>query len=150
PSEAAAIGVAGALLLGVLSRTLTRTSFMESLMAATRTSCMIAFIIAGASCLSIAAGFVQIPQQLASWVGSLGLGHYTFLLVLACVILIMGCFLEGISIIVLSSAVMLPMVQEQGINLLWFGIFLTILIEAAQITPPVGFNLFVLQSLSGK
>ncbi len=150
PSEAAALGVVGALLLGLASKTLTRQTFMGSLMGATRTSCMIGFIIAGAAGVTTAVGFAQIPQALAAWTGTLGLGYYGLLFALAIIILIMGCFLEGISIIVLSSAVMLPMVQAHGIGLLWFGIFLTILIEAAQITPPVGFNLYVLQSLSGR
>lgn len=111
---------------------------------------MIGFIIACAAAVTTAAGLAGIPESLAAWTGTLGLGRFGLLLALAIIILIMGCFLEGISIIVLSSAVMLPMVTAQGVDLLWFGIFLTILIEAAQITPPVGFNLFVLQSLSGK
>jgi TRAP-type C4-dicarboxylate transport system permease large subunit len=119
-------------------------------MAATRMSCMIALIIAAAACLTIAVGFLDIPRALASWVDALGLSSWGLLAVLAVCILVMGCFLEGISIIVLSASVMLPMVQAAGIDLLWFGIFVVILIEAAQITPPVGFNLFVLQSLTGR
>lgn len=150
PTEAAVIGVVGSLLLAAFGRTLTWASFMDSLMAAMRTSCMIAFIIACAACLTIAVGFVDIPRVLASWVGSLALSPTALIAVLAIFILIMGCFLEGISIIVLSSSVMLPMVQAAGIDLIWFGIFITILIEAAQITPPVGFNLFVLQALTGR
>lgn len=150
PTEAATIGVVGSLLLAAIGRTLTLANFMEGLLAATRTSCMIAFIIACAACLTIAVGFVDIPRTLANWVDQMGLSPTALLAVLAVMIVIMGCFLEGISIIVLSSAVMLPMVETAGIDLLWFGIFLTILIEAAQITPPVGFNLFVLQALSGR
>lgn len=111
---------------------------------------MIAFIIAAASCLTIAVAFIDLPRQLAAWVGTLGLAPLALLAVIGVLILILGCFLEGISIIVLTSSVMLPMVQAAGIDLIWFGIFLVILIEAAQITPPVGFNLFVLQNLTGK
>jgi len=150
PTEAATIGVVGALILAAVGGGLTRESFMESLMAAVRTSCMISFIIACAACLTIAVAFVDIPRSLASWVDAMQLSPYALLAVLAVFMLILGCFLEGISIIVLTSSVMLPMVQAAGIDLLWFGIFVVVLIEAAQITPPVGFNLFVLQSITGK
>ncbi|MBN9454804.1 MAG: TRAP transporter large permease subunit [Bosea sp.] len=150
PTEAATIGVIGALVLAAVGGGLTRASFMDGLMAAMRTSCMISFIIACAACLTIAVAFVDIPRSLASWVDAMHLSPYALLAVLAVFILILGCFLEGISIIVLTSSVMLPMVQAAGIDLLWFGIFVVILIEAAQITPPVGFNLFVLQSITGK
>ncbi len=150
PTEAATIGVIGALILAAIGGGLTRESFMEGLMAAMRTSCMISFIIACAACLTIAVAFVDIPRSLASWVEAMHLSPYALLAVLAVFMLILGCFLEGISIIVLTSSVMLPMVQAAGIDLLWFGIFVVILIEAAQITPPVGFNLFVLQSITGK
>ena len=150
PTEAATIGVVGALVLAAVGGGLTRESFMESLMAAVRTSCMISFIIACAACLTIAVAFVDIPRSLAEWVNAMNLSPYALLAVLAVFMLILGCFLEGISIIVLTSSVMLPMVQAAGIDLLWFGIFVVVLIEAAQITPPVGFNLFVMQSITGK
>ncbi|MBE9636468.1 TRAP transporter large permease [Salipiger mangrovisoli] len=150
PTEAAVIGVVGALLLSGAYRTLSWASFRDGLMSAMRTSCMISFIIGAASCLSIAVAFVDLPRQLAAWVGTLGLSPMILLCVLGVLILILGCFLEGISIIVLTSSVMLPMIEAAGIDLVWFGIFLVILIEAAQITPPVGFNLFVMQSLTGQ
>jgi tripartite ATP-independent transporter DctM subunit len=150
PTEAATIGVIGALILAVAGGGFTGKDFMEGLMSAMRTSCMISFIIACAACLTIAVAFVDIPRALASWVAAMNLSPYALLAVLAVFMLILGCFLEGISIIVLTSSVMLPMVQAAGIDLLWFGIFVVVLIEAAQITPPVGFNLFVLQSITGK
>ncbi|SDU45219.1 TRAP transporter large permease [Stappia sp. ES.058] len=149
PTEAAVVGVLGALGLSAMSRSLTFESFMDGVMAAVRTSCMISFIIACAACLSIAVAFVDLPRQLATWVDTLNLSPYALLAVLAVLILVLGCFLEGISIIVLTSSVMLPMVQSAGVDLVWFGIFITVLIEAAQITPPVGFNLFVMQSVTG-
>lgn len=150
PTEAAAFGVVGALVLAAWSRTLTWATFSESVMASVRTSCMISMIIACAACLSISVAFLNLPAALAGWVQSFGLPPFALLAVLAIVILVLGCFLEGISIIVLTSSVMLPMVQAAGIDMIWFGIFLVILIEAAQITPPVGFNLFVLQSITQK
>jgi tripartite ATP-independent transporter DctM subunit len=150
PTEAAAIGVLGALVLAAFGKTLTFESFIEGLMSAMRTSCMISFIIACAACLTIAVAFVDIPRTLAAWVDAMNLPPVALLAVLAFFILVLGCFLEGISIIVLTSSVMLPMIQAAGIDLLWFGIFIVILIEAAQITPPVGFNLFVLQSITGR
>ena len=150
PTEAATLGVVGALILSAVTGGLTWATFVDGLMGAMRTSCMIAFIIACAACLTVAVAFVDIPRTLATWVEGFHLSPYALLAVLAILILILGCFLEGISIIVLTSSVILPMVQLAGIDLLWFGIFLVILIEAAQITPPVGFNLFVLQSITGR
>lgn len=149
PTESATIGVIGALILAVLGGNLDRASFLDSLLAATRISCMINLIIACAACLSIAVGFVDIPRVLSLWVGSLGLSPYGLLAVLTLVFLFLGCFLEGISILVLSSPVVLPLVEAAKIDLLWFGIYMVIVIEIAQITPPVGFNLFVLQNLTG-
>ena len=150
PTEAATIGVVGALALSALTGGLTFENFMDGLMSAMRTSCMIGFIIACAAVLTIAVAFVDIPRALAAWVDTFKLSSYALLAVLAILLLILGCFLEGISIIVLTSSVMLPMVKAAGIDLLWFGIYIVVLIEAAQITPPVGFNLFVLQSITGK
>lgn len=150
PTEAAAFGVIGALVLAFFSRTLTFEAFLDSLLTSVRTSCMISMIIASAACLSMSVAFLNLPSMLASWVQSFGLSPMALLAVLAVAILIIGCFLEGISIIVLTSSVMLPMVQAAGIDMIWFGVFLVILIEAAQITPPLGFNLFVLQNITGK
>ncbi|NIY75327.1 TRAP transporter large permease subunit [Thalassospira sp. HF15] len=148
PTEAAAVGVIGALALSLFYRTLDWGNIKSGIMAAMQTSCMIAMIIAAASCLSIAIAYINLPGALAEWVAGLDLSPYALLAVLGALVLVMGCFLEGISIIVLTSSVVLPLVESAGINLVWFGIFLIILIEAAQITPPVGFNLFVLQSLT--
>lgn len=148
PTEAAAVGVVGALGLSMFYRTLDWENAKNGLMAAMQTSCMIAMIIAAASCLSIAIAYIDLPRALAQWVVGLDLSPYALLAVLGVLVLLMGCFLEGISIIVLTSSVVLPLVESAGINLVWFGIFLIILIEAAQVTPPVGFNLFVLQSLT--
>ncbi len=150
PTEAASIGILGALILAGINRTLTREMFVESLLSATRISCMIAFIIAGAACLSIAVGFADIPRVAAGWVRDMELSAYGLLFVLTLFFLVLGCFLEGISILVLSSSVVLPMIQAVGIDPIWFGIYAVIVIECAQITPPVGFNLIVLKSMTGR
>ncbi|KIC15687.1 TRAP transporter large permease [Leisingera sp. ANG-DT] len=150
PTDAAAVGVVLALLLSWQSGSLTRQSFTEGLMGATITSCMIAFILAGASFLTVAMGFTGIPRILAEWIGSLNLSTFTLLAALTIFFVIMGCFLDGISVVVLTASVIMPMVLEAGIDPLWFGIFLVIVVEMSQITPPVGFNLFVLQSLTGR
>lgn len=150
PTDAAAVGVVLALLLSWQSGSLTRQSFTEGLMGATVTSCMIAFILAGASFLTVAMGFTGIPRILAEWIGSLNLSTFTLLAALTIFFVIMGCFLDGISVVVLTASVIMPMVLEAGIDPLWFGIFLVIVVEMSQITPPVGFNLFVLQSLTGR
>ncbi|WP_027882138.1 TRAP transporter large permease [Meiothermus rufus] len=150
PTEAASLGVLGALLIAMATRSLSWQGLQESLVSAVRTSSMIGFILAGAAVLSIAMGFTGIPAALAAWVGSLGLSKYALLAVLMFLFLLLGAFLDGISIIVLTTSVILPLAKAVGIDLLWFGIFLVIAVELAQITPPVGFNLFVLQGLSGR
>ena len=119
-------------------------------MGATITSCMIAFILAGASVLTIAMGFTGIPRAMAAVIGDMGLSPWMLLAALTVVYVILGCFLDGISMVVLTTSVVLPMVQAANIDLLWFGIYIVLVVEMAQITPPVGFNLFVLQGLTGK
>jgi len=148
--EAAVFGVFGALVLSLLSGSLSRKTFMESLMGATRTSCMIAFILAGAAFLTVAMGFTGIPRALAEYIATLGLSPLGLIVVLTIFFALLGCFLDGISVVVLTTSVVLPMVELAGIDLLWFGIYLVLVVEMSQITPPVGFNLFVLQALTGK
>jgi C4-dicarboxylate transporter DctM subunit len=150
PTEAATMGVIGALVLAAWTRSLDRESFMASLMGAVRTSCMIAFILAGAAFLSIAMGFTGVPRVIAGYVDGWNLSPTELLIVLTLLYIVLGCFLDGISMMVLTASVVLPMVRGAGIDLLWFGIFTVIVVEMAQITPPVGFNLFVLQSLTGR
>ena len=150
PTDAAAVGVFLALLLSWLSGSLTRRSFVDGLMGATRTSCMIAFILAGASFLTSAMGFTGIPRMLAEWIGTQGLSTYGLLAALTVFFVVLGCFLDGISLVVLTTAVILPVVEAAGIDRIWFGIYLVVVVEMSQITPPVGFNLFVLQGLTGR
>jgi tripartite ATP-independent transporter DctM subunit len=150
PTDAAAVGVALALLIAWLSGSLTWETFKDGLMGATRTSCMIAFILAGAAFLTVAMGFTGIPRELAAWIAKLGLSKYELLAALTVFFVVMGCFLDGISVVVLTTAVVMPMVEQAGIDRIWFGIYLVLVVEMSQITPPVGFNLFVLQGLTGK
>lgn len=150
PTEAATIGVIGALVLAFVTGSLSRASFVESLMGAVRTSCMIAFILAGAAFMSIAMGFTGVPRVLASYVDAWQLSPAMLIVLLTVLYIFLGCFLDGVSMMVLTASVVLPMVDAAGIDLLWFGIFTVIVVEMAQITPPVGFNLFVLQSMTGR
>jgi tripartite ATP-independent transporter DctM subunit len=150
PTDAAAVGVVLALLLSWSEGTLTRKTFAEGLMGGMVTSCMIAFILAGAAFLTVAMGFTGIPRIMAQWIGAMDLSPYTLLAALTVFFVIMGCFLDGISVVVLTTSVIMPMVTTVGIDPLWFGIFVVIVVEMSQITPPVGFNLFVLQSLTGR
>ena len=150
PTEAAAIGVAGALVLAAVGRSLTWKSFSHSVMGATRTSCMIAFILAGAAFLTVAMGFTGVPRIMAEWIGAQGFSAGHLIAVLTVLYIVLGCFIDGISMVVLTSSVILPSVKAANIDLLWFGIFVVLVVEMAQITPPVGFNLFVLQGLTGK
>jgi len=150
PTEAATMGVIGALVLAAVGGSLSWASFQESLMAALKTSCMITFILAGAAFLSIAMGFTGVPRVIAGYVEAWNLSPYELLAVLTVVYIILGCFLDGVSMMVLTASVVLPMVDKAGIDLLWFGIFTVLVVEMAQITPPVGFNLFVLQGMTGR
>lgn len=147
-TEAAAIGVVGALLLSAFQRSLTWQSFRDALLGATRLYCMMALILAGAAFLTLSMGYIGLPRHLAEWVGSLGLSPGLLLIALALFYIVLGCFLDGISMIVLTMGVIIPTVQAAGIDLIWFGIFIVIVVEMAQITPPVGFNLFVLQGMT--
>lgn len=149
-NEASAFGVLGSLCIAMYSGTLSRKSFIDSLSGALRMSCMIMFILGASSFLTVAMGFTGIPTALSQWVVSLNLSPYTLIAALTVVYLLMGCALDGVSMIVLTTAVVLPMVQAAGFDPIWFGIYIVIMIELAQISPPVGFNLFVLQGMSGQ
>lgn len=149
-TECAAYGVAGSLAIAGYGRSLTWRNFWDGLMGATRTSCMIMFILAGAAFLTKTMAFTGVPRELAQWVDSMQLSPYTLIASLVVVYLVLGTALDGISMIVLTSAVVLPMIQKAGFDLVWFGIFIVLLVEIAEVTPPVGFNLFVLQNMTGK
>nr|WP_217703828.1 TRAP transporter large permease subunit [Schlegelella koreensis] len=149
-TEAAAVGVAGSLILSAAQGSLNARTFYESLMGATRLFCMIALILAGAAFLTLAMGYMGLPRQLAEWIGSLHLSPLMLLFALMIFYIVLGCFLDGISMIVLTMGVVMPIVNAAKIDPIWFGIFLVIVVEMAQITPPVGFNLFVLQGMTGK
>lgn len=152
-TEAAAFGVVGALVLAAFQRSLTFATFFESLMGATRTSAMIALILMGAAFLSLSMGFTGLPRTIAEWIGSMDLSPTVLIMALMVFYILIGMFLDGISSVVLTMAVILPMITtpafaELGFDLVWFGIFIVVVVEMAQITPPVGFNLFVLQGMT--
>jgi tripartite ATP-independent transporter DctM subunit len=149
-TECAAFGVLGSLAIAAKGRSLTWRNFKDGLMGATRTSCMIMFILAGAAFLTKTMAFTGIPRELAEWVDAMHLSPYALIGALVVVYLVLGTALDGISMIVLTSAVVLPMIQKAGFDLVWFGIFIVLLVEIAEVTPPVGFNLFVLQNMTGK
>jgi C4-dicarboxylate transporter, DctM subunit len=149
-TEAAAVGVVGSLLLSLAQRSLNWATFRDSLMGATRLYCMIALILSGAAFLTLAMGYIGLPRHLAEFVASLGLSPFMLIIALSIFYIILGCFLDGISMVVLTMGVILPTVQAAHLDLVWFGIFIVIVVEMAQITPPVGFNLFVLQGMTGK
>ena len=149
-TEAAAVGVVGSLIISATQGSLSWQTFTESLMGATRLYCMIALILAGAAFLTLSMGYIGLPRHLAEWIAQLGLTQGQLILVLAVFYIVLGCFLDGISMVVLTMGVILPTVQAAGIDLIWFGIFIVLVVEMAQITPPVGFNLFVLQGMTGR
>ena len=149
-TEAASLGVVGALILSYFQKSLNLETFKSSLLGATKTSCMIAFILAGSTFLSLAMLFTGLPRNLAIWIQNMDLSPYVLIFVLMIFYIILGMFLDGISAVVLTMAIIEPMIRQAGFDMIWFGIFLVIVVEMAQITPPVGFNLFVLQGMAKK
>ncbi len=147
-TEAAAIGVLGSLAISAAQGSMNWATFKESLLGGTRLYCMIALILAGAAFLTLSMGYIGLPRHLAEWIGTLGLSKFALILALTAFYVVLGCFLDGISMVVLTMGVILPTVQKAGIDTLWFGVFIVIVVEMAQVTPPVGFNLFVLQGMT--
>ncbi len=147
-TEAAAVGVVGALALAAMQRSLNWETFTTSLMGATRTSAMIALILMGASFLSLAMGFTGLPRALAAWIDEMGLSPIVLIAALTIFYIVLGMFLDGISSVVLTMAIVEPMIRAAGIDVIWFGIFIVVVVEMAQVTPPIGFNLFVLQGMT--
>jgi tripartite ATP-independent transporter DctM subunit len=147
-TEAAAVGVVGALLLAAMQRSLTFETFFASLMGATRTSAMIALILMGASFLSLSMGFTGLPRALAGWIDEMQLSPIVLIAALTVFYIILGMFLDGISSVVLTMAIVEPMIRQAGIDVIWFGVFVVVVVEMAQVTPPIGFNLFVLQGMT--
>lgn len=147
-TEAAALGVAGSLALSAIEGSLSRQAFVDGLASAARVYCMIGLILAGASFLTLSMGFIGLPRHLAEFIGGLGLSPFALMVMLVMFFIVLGCFLDGISMVVLTMAVLLPTVEAAGFDLVWFGIFIVLVVEMAQITPPVGFNLFVIQGLT--
>lgn len=148
PTESASLGVLGAFVLAAVGRSLNLRMFIDSVQGAVRTTCMIAFILLGAAFMTSAMSFTGIPAALAEAVQAMGLGRIELVAILTLFFIALGCFLDGVSIVVLTSSILLPTIQAAGIDLIWFGIFLILVVEMAQITPPVGFNLFVIQGLA--
>ena len=147
-TEAAAVGVMGALILSAAQGSLNWDSFSQSLMGATRTSAMIALILMGASFLSLAMGFTGLPRALASWIDAMDLSPVVLIIALTLFYIVLGMFLDGISLVVLTMAIVEPMIRQAGIDVIWFGVFIVVVVEMAQVTPPIGFNLFVLQGMT--
>ena len=147
-TEAAAVGVLGSLVISALQGSLNWQTFKDSLLGGTRLYCMIALILAGAAFLTLSMGYIGLPRHLAEWIATLGLSQWQLLVALAVFYIVLGCFLDGISMVVLTIGVILPTIQKAGIDPIWFGIFVVLVVEMAQITPPVGFNLFVLQGMT--
>lgn len=149
PTESAVIGVVGGMVIAACYRTLTWRDVVESLRETVMFSGAIGFVLGASAALQVAMAYTGIPREIVSWVQAAELGTYALLFILAIVLLVMGCFIDGLSMIVLTGAVLLPVVKAAGIDLVWFGIFMVILVEIGLITPPIGFNLFVLQKLTG-
>ena len=149
-TEAAAVGVVGSLTLSAVQGSMSWATFKDALMGATRLYCMIALILAGAAFLTLSMGYIGLPRHLAEWIASLGLTPFWLIAMLTVFYIVLGCFLDGISMVVLTMGVIMPTVTKAGIDPIWFGIFIVLVVEMAQITPPVGFNLFVMQGMTGR
>jgi len=149
-TECAAWGVMGSLAIAWWHDALTWESFWASVMGTVRVNCMIMLILAGASYMSTSMAYTGIPATLASWVDSFHLSPYALIAALTVMYIVLGTALDGISMIVLTTSIVVPMIKQAGFDLVWFGIFVVLVVEMAEVSPPVGFNLFVLQTMSGK
>src|SRR5207245_8816060 len=136
--------------ISAIQGSLTWMTFRDSMLGATRLYCMIALILAGAAFLTLSMGYIGLPRHLAEWIGGLGLSRLALIVALMGFYIILGCFLDGISMVVLTMGVILPTVEKAGIALLWLGMFIVLVVEMARRTPPSGFNLFMLQGMTGK
>ena len=150
PTEAGAVGVVGSLVFAFCSGSMNREVFRSSLMGAVKTSCMIMLIVMGASYLSVVVGYLGVTRKLTMFVTALGLSRYTLILILSILYVLLGCLVDGFSMIVMTTPIVLPLIAAEGFDPVWFGIYLVLMIELAQITPPVGFNLFVISSLNNE
>lgn len=150
PTEAAAIGVLGAAILGLITRCLTFKTFVDCLVGSVKTNCMVMLILIGASFFSVVLGFLGLPKWISATIVSYGVGKYAVILLITCVYLILGCLIDGYSMIVMTVPMFLPLVQAYGMDPLWYGIFVVILVQIANITPPIGFNLFLVTGLAEK
>ena len=150
PNEAAAVGVLGALGIAAMQRCLTAANLVVAVGAALRTTSMIGLILIGAAFLTTAIGFLGVPRAVVGWVSGLGLGPLALIAALLAIYMLLGCFLDGISMIVMTLPLALPLVTAAGYDPLWFGVFLVVAVELGQVTPPVGINLFVIQGLTNE
>jgi tripartite ATP-independent transporter DctM subunit len=150
PTEAAAVGVAASLVMTLIMRQMTWNIFLDSLLGALKMSCMVCSLLASAAFLSTTMGFLHIPQDISMTISRLDLSPYGLIFILGVFYTILGFFLDGISITVMSLPICLPLIVQAGFDPIWFGVFLVAMTEMAQITPPVGFNLFVIQGLTGR
>jgi C4-dicarboxylate transporter, DctM subunit len=148
PNEAATVGVLGALVVAGWQRCLTASALKDAVMSSVRTTSMIGLILIGASFLTTAVGYLGAPRALVTWISGLGLSPMMLIGALVVLYVILGCFLDGISMIVMTLPLALPLVQAAGFSPIWFGVFLVVAVEMAQVTPPVGINLFVIQGLA--
>ena len=138
----------GAFFFAAITRSLTVEVFKVSLINSVKTSCMIMLIVMGASYLSNVMGFLGITRALTEYVVTMKLSPYMLIFILTLLYLFLGCLVDGFSMIVMTAPLVLPLVEAAGFDLVWFGIYLVVMIELAQVTPPVGFNLFVISGLN--
>jgi C4-dicarboxylate transporter, DctM subunit len=150
PSEAAAVGVAGALVIALVLRQLTFALLLETMLGAIRTSCMVSIILIAAAILSTAMGYLHLPANVARYIAGLELSPFGLIVILSLFYIVLGLFLDGVSIVVMSLPITLPLALQAGFDPIWFGVYLVLMVELGQITPPVGFNLFVIQGLTGE
>ncbi len=150
PTEAAALGVFGATFFALINRRMNASVMLECLVEAVKTNCMIMLIVVGAGFLSRVMGFLGIPAALTMAIIEMNLSPYMLMIILGLVYILLGCMLDGFSIVLMTLPIALPMVTAAGFDPIWFGIYLILMVEVSQITPPVGFNLFVIQGLTGE
>ena len=150
PTEAAAFGVVAALGLAAQRGRLTLATLREALEGTMRTTAMVVAIVLTALVLNFAMSFLGVQREIESAVKALALPPVGLMLAVVALYLVLGCFMEGFSIVIVTVPIVVPIVKAAGFDPIWFGVVLTILLETALITPPVGVNLYVVQMVRAR
>ena len=148
PTEAGAVGATVLFIVSLVKRTLTRTTLTEALLESVRISAMVLFLVAGANVFSYFLALSTIPVQAAGWAAGLDASPYLVLAIIIAIYLFLGCFLDAVSMMVLTMPVIYPVIQALHFDPIWFGVIAVLMMEAGLITPPMGLNIYTVAGVA--